>query len=101
MSAKEGLIGGHILIEVIGRGAGAKLQMKIKGEHREGDANLPATILEPADLAWKALGNDPTLRVSTRGGEKGQSVPPDSPGRPGDSNPDSHGDPQNSKQNPG
>ena len=70
MSTKEGLIGGHILIEVIGCGAGAKLQMKIKGEYGEGDANLPATILEPADLAWKSLGNDPTLRVSTRGGKK-------------------------------
>ena len=69
MGAKEGLIGGHIMIKVIGHGVRAKLQMKLNGENEE-DENHHATIIETADLAGKALGNDPTLRASTRGGKK-------------------------------
>ena len=69
MGAKEGLIGGHIMIKVIGHGVGAKLQMKLNGENEE-EKDLCATIIETADLAGKALGNDPTLRASTRGGKK-------------------------------
>ena len=69
MGAKEELISGHIMIKVIGRGAGAKLHMKLNGEDEE-DENSYATIIELAELAGKALGNDPTLRASTRGGKK-------------------------------
>ena len=69
MGAKEGLIGGHIMIKVIGHGVGAKLQMKLNGENEE-EKDLCATIIETADLAGKVLGNDPTLRASTRGGKK-------------------------------
>ena len=49
MGAKEGLIGGHIMIKVIGHGVGAKLQMKLNGENEE-EKDLCATIIETADL---------------------------------------------------
>ena len=69
MDAKEKLRNGHILIKVLGHGAGAKLQINInrEGEEKEDPYSMP---LDPADLAGRALRKDPTLRASTRGGKK-------------------------------
>ena len=69
MGAQEELKNGYILIKVLGRGAGAKVQMTLNGE-REEDKDPYPKILEPADLAGWALRKDPTLRASTRGGKK-------------------------------